>query len=83
MMRTALLLVAWLVLAPASAQEGEAPEAGTATETEQPAEEPAATDDERELPEVDDESYLDIEEDDFRPSEEIPTDQSISFPTDI
>ena len=32
---------------------------------------------------VDDGSYLDGEEDDFRPSEEIPADQSIPFPTDI
>jgi len=32
---------------------------------------------------VDDGSYLDQEEDDFRPSEEIPADQSIPFPTDI
>ena len=32
---------------------------------------------------VDDGSYLDEEEDDFRPSEEIPADQSIPFPTDI
>jgi len=32
---------------------------------------------------VDDGSYLDQDEDDFKPSEEIPADQSISFPTDI
>jgi hypothetical protein len=32
---------------------------------------------------VEDESYADTEEDDFRPSEEIPADQSIPFPTDI
>ena len=32
---------------------------------------------------TDDESYLDIDEKDFTPSEEIPTDQSISFPVDI
>ena len=32
---------------------------------------------------TDAESYLDIEEDDFRPSEEIPADQSIDFPVDI
>ena len=32
---------------------------------------------------VDDGSYLDEEEDDFKPSEEIPADQSIPFPTDI
>ena len=39
-------------------------------------------DDDRVL-ETDDESYLDIDEEDFRPSEEIPTDQSIAFPVDI
>lgn len=33
--------------------------------------------------EIDDESYRDTENDDFRPSEEIPADQSITFPTDI
>ena len=30
-----------------------------------------------------DESYVDSEDDDFRPSEDIPADQSIPFPTDI
>ena len=33
--------------------------------------------------EIDDGSYLDAEEEDFRPSEEVPADQSIAFPTDI
>ncbi len=51
-----------------------------------PAEPATGTDDsadqERVL-ETDDESYLDIDEKDFTPSEEIPTDQSISFPVDI
>ena len=32
---------------------------------------------------LDDENYADIEDDDFRPSEDIPADQSIPFPTDI
>ena len=32
---------------------------------------------------LDDQSYADIEDDDFRPSEDIPADQSIPFPTDI
>jgi len=41
------------------------------------------TDDDSDVVETDDESYLDIENDDFRPSEEIPADQSITFPTDI
>lgn len=33
--------------------------------------------------ELSEESYLDAEQEDFTPSEEIPTDQSIPFPTDI
>ena len=32
---------------------------------------------------VDDGSYIDAEEEDFRPSEDIDADQSITFPTDI
>ena len=32
---------------------------------------------------VDDEFYQDVEDEDFRPSEDIPADQSIPFPTDI
>jgi len=32
---------------------------------------------------VDDGSYLDQDDEDFRPSEEIPADQAIPFPTDI
>ena len=38
---------------------------------------------EEEVLETDDDSYIDIEEEDFKPSEELPTDQSIDFPTDI
>jgi hypothetical protein len=61
---------------PAWAQESEGdPDAGAAEEMQE--EDPAAEDD------VDDESYVDTEEEDFRPSEEIPADQSIPFPTDI
>jgi len=45
----------------------------------------AATDDEtvEEEIDVDDGSYLDAEDDDFKPSEEISADGSITFPTDI
>ena len=43
----------------------------------------AEDDEEERVLETDDESYLDIDEKDFRPSEEIPTDQSIAFPVDI
>ncbi len=32
---------------------------------------------------VDDEYYQDVDDKDFRPSEEVPADQSIAFPTDI
>ena len=32
---------------------------------------------------VDDGSYIDAEEEDFRPSEQISADESITFPTDI
>ena len=55
---------------------------------EETSEEAAAEDSPVEGPEADDidvndGSYLDEEEEDFRPSEEIPADQSIPFPTDI
>ena len=33
--------------------------------------------------ELDERSYADAEEEDFVPSEDIPTDQAIAFPTDI
>jgi hypothetical protein len=32
---------------------------------------------------IDDEFYQDVDDEDFRPSEDIPADQSISFPADI
>lgn len=32
---------------------------------------------------IDDEYYQDVDDKDFRPSEDVPADQSISFPTDI
>lgn len=64
---------------------------GWAQDTEQleeTSEEAAAEDSLVQEPEADDidvndGSYLDAEEEDFRPSEEIPADQSIPFPTDI
>ncbi len=83
MLRATLLVFAWLATAPAPAQDAADTDADETAEA-QPA--PDASDTESEeatTPAADDESYLDIEEEDFRPSEEIPTDQSISFPTDI
>ena len=45
---------------------------------------PAEQDDEDdEVFETDDEAYIDIDEEDFIPTEEIGSDQSIPFPTDI
>jgi len=45
--------------------------------------EPASEEVASEEIDVDDGSYIDAEEEDFRPSEEIDADQSITFPTDI
>ncbi|HSM29987.1 MAG TPA: hypothetical protein VK854_04750 [Woeseiaceae bacterium] len=42
-----------------------------------------AADEEAEDLDLDEESYLDAEEEDFVPSEDIPADQAIPFPTDI
>ena len=74
-MRRLLVLATVLLAASAWAQESAAP----AEEDEAPEEAAEAA----EEIEIDEESYLDIEEDDFRPSEEIGADQSIPFPTDI
>jgi hypothetical protein len=72
-----LILVLILMCAtPAWTQESESDPDAEATEEVQD-EGQAAEDD------VDDESYVDTEEEDFRPSDEIPADQSIPFPTDI
>lgn len=51
-----------------------------ATEQSQPAAEEEQSVDDSDL---DEQSYADTEDDDFRPSEDIPADQSIPFPTDI
>jgi len=40
-------------------------------------------DEEQDDPDLDEDNYLDAEEDDFRPSETVSADQSIAFPTDI
>ena len=40
-------------------------------------------DEDDEVFDTDDEAYIDIDEEDFIPTEEIVTDQSIPFPTDI
>ena len=76
------LLLTVLFALPALAQDSD-----TGVDSDVP--EPATTEVEQEPEEeiddsdLDDQSYLDIEDDDFRPSEDIPADQSIPFPTDI
>lgn len=80
-----LILLGCFLLFPVVAQEetdpatDETEPAATteAVEDEDPADDPA------EAPVVDDEFYQDAEDEDFRPSEDIPADQSIPFPTDI
>ncbi len=62
------------------AQDADPPEEAS---EEAAAEEPPVQEPETDDIDVNDGSYLDADEDDFRPSEEIPADQSIPFPTDI
>ena len=83
MQRSLLLLMAIALLGfSAWAQEDEGTESTEAedavVETE-PVAEPEAS----EEPVVDDVYYQDIDDKDFRPSEDIPADQSIPFPSDI
>ncbi len=80
-----LLVIAWLVLAQplAFAQDDAAPEAATEDTTTPDDEDAVEPDVVNEVLETDDDSYRDIDDEDFRPSEEIPADQSIAFPTDI
>lgn len=72
-----------LLLGDAGLAQDESAEEADANEIDAPAETTAETDDDSDVVETNDESYLDIDDEDFRPSEEIPADQSITFPTDI
>ena len=81
MIRLALLLLV-LALVPVSNAQETTPDQDDSSEP--AAQEPSPNDDDAELEnELEDESYIDAKQDDFRPSEEIPLDQSIAFPTDI
>ena len=73
------MLIAMLLAGAAWTQEdaAESPEAEEASSEESDTDEQPV--DDRDL---DDQVYTDAD-DDFRPSEEIPADQSIAFPTDI
>lgn len=65
-------------------EEAESPTDAAAAEEEQAEPEPAQeTEDTADDVPIDDEYYQDAEDEDFRPSEDIPADQSIPFPTDI
>lgn len=79
MSRLAPALLLFAIALVAGAQEN-------APETDDDAEPTARDLDEAEAElqqELEDESYIDAEQEDFRPSEDIPLDQSIAFPTDI
>ena len=75
---------------PATAQDAEEPTADVAADESAPAAEEQAEPDDTQAsdeavaePLPDDEFYQDIDDEDFRPSEDIPADQSIPFPSDI
>jgi hypothetical protein len=61
------------------AQEVEEPDTDDVEQTDTE----AAADTDEPQPVVDDEFYQDVDDEDFRPTEEIPADQSIPFPSDI
>ncbi|MGI9272660.1 MAG: hypothetical protein ACR2QT_12850 [Woeseiaceae bacterium] len=78
-----LILLATVFGSPAWGQEDDAD--GSA-EDEQAEESPVieeVTEPVVDEPIVDDEFYQDVDDEDFRPSEDIPADQSIPFPSDI
>ncbi len=73
---TLLLLVAG---AGAWAQDNPAEDEAETRESEETVEDASAEEED----DLDEESYLDTEEEDFVPTEDIPADQAIPFPTDI
>ena len=95
MQKIALLIIIVIVfvfsavLQSTLAQEDSAsvPEATEQDQLDPQLEEEEAEEEEEEAEEeeiiVDDEFYQDVDDKDFRPSEDIPADQSIPFPTDI
>ena len=81
MHRNLLTLLLLFAGAGAWAQDS-APEDETESPQSREVAEEAAADDEDDL-DLDEESYRDAEEEDFVPTEDIPADQAIPFPTDI
>jgi len=82
-------LLLWTLFAAANAQEEEVTPASADDAAETPAESPdaAETDDESDLgpddPLLDAQGFDPNDDDDFVPSEDIPADAPIAFPTDI
>jgi hypothetical protein len=81
MQRYVLTLSLLIAGATAWAQDS-APEDEVAAQESREAAEQASDEQEGDV-DLDEESYLDAEEEDFVPTEDIPADQSIPFPTDI
>jgi hypothetical protein len=81
MHRNLLTLLLLFAGAGAWAQDS-APEDEAESPQSREAAEEAAADEEDDL-DLDEESYRDAEEEDFVPTEDIPADQAIPFPTDI
>ena len=77
-----LLTLLLLIAGAAAWAQDSAPEDQAPTPDAQEAAEEASAEQEDDT-DLDEENYLDAEEEDFVPSEDIPADQAIPFPTDI
>jgi hypothetical protein len=75
------LLTILLLAAGAWAQDNAPEDEAESPESRETVEE--ASDEQEDDLDLDEESYLDAEEEDFVPTEDIPADQAIPFPTDI
>ncbi len=75
------LLLGTMLAAASWAQDADSDEGAEAEETQVEADEVDEAEDVDDS-DLDDQTYSDVD-DDFRPSENIPADQSIAFPTDI
>ena len=85
MQRVALLIIIFIFSALPGAATAQEDSESVPEATEQDQLDPQSEEEEAEEEEivVDDEFYQDADDKDFRPSEDIPADQSIPFPTDI
>ncbi len=80
-----IMLLAGIVTVAAAQDDADAPAEVSADEAAPADDEPAEADaaEEAAEPPPADEYYQDVDDEDFRPSEDIPADQSIPFPADI